>query len=183
MFEPIQKDITYFFGGCEGCIECCKYPFIPLVLDDFEDVYRFFPILFTYINDELRAVILLGDKEGCRYLTDNGCAIYEDRPPSCRLYPITPFFDNIFIDTSCPGLAKTGAAIVEHGIISEAHRHTRLNDFSKKLIKTKDFLSAISGTLVPIGDKKGFLMFTASGQVDGEHARLLELHKKSLKFL
>lgn len=183
MFEPIQKDITYFFGGCEGCVECCKYPFIPLVIDDFKDVYKLFPILFTYINNELRAVILLGDKDGCRYLSSSGCAIYEFRPPSCRLYPITPFFDDIFIDTSCLAVGKVGEIIAQNGKACSAYRHERLNNFSQKLRDSQKFLSAISGMLVPIGERKGFLMFAVDADMDGEYGYLLRLHAESLKFL
>jgi hypothetical protein len=48
---------------------------------------------YTYIdevNSHPYAVLKVmdGDKEGCPFVTPEGCSIYEDRPSNCRYYPV-----------------------------------------------------------------------------------------------
>lgn len=93
------------------------------------------------------------------------------------------FFDDIFIYTSCPAVGKVGEIIAQNGKVCSAYRDERLNNFSHKLRNSQKFLSAISGMLVPIGERKRFLMFAVDTDMDGEYGYLLRLHAESLKFL
>ncbi|MFH1625993.1 MAG: YkgJ family cysteine cluster protein [Pseudomonadota bacterium] len=48
---------------------------------------------YTYIDEEIShpyAVLKVMDdnKEGCPFVTPEGCSIYEDRPSNCRYYPV-----------------------------------------------------------------------------------------------
>ena len=123
--------------------------FIPLILDDFRFVYKFFPIVFTKISNELRAVILLGEN-GCRYLQNGVCTIYDDRPPSCRIYPLTPYFDKIMIDDNCPSVGDVGEFLADETEISQKNRSERLVEFGDKYAKTVEFLDSIQNDLKSI---------------------------------
>lgn len=182
MFEPPLKDKTYFFGGCNGCIECCKYPFIPLILDDFKFVYEYFPIVFAYINKELRALILLSDGEKCRYLKDGVCSIYENRPPSCRMYPISPFFGSVLIDRSCPSVGDVGSFLIRNGEIGESNHHARMDGFEAKLSATSEFLRRAEAMLEDVGSFGGIRLFALCGDPGG-YAELVDMHRKSLRLL
>lgn len=182
MFKPPLKDKTYFFSGCNGCVECCKYPFIPLVLDDFKFVYEYFPIVFAYINKELRVLILLSDGEKCRYLKDGICSIYENRPPSCKMYPISPFFGSLLLDYSCPSVGDMGTFLIRNGEVGESNYHERVDNFEEKLAATSEFLVHAEPNLKNIGSFKNIQLFVLGGDLD-EYAEFVDMHRRSLRFL
>jgi Fe-S-cluster containining protein len=110
MRENINNLSQLYFRGCENCSECCEGKFFlaPLILEDFDKVKKYFEIR-AIILDEIIPVMLLTDgKNPCKYLKDNRCSIYEERPPACKIYPFSPFYDDIFIDLSCPAVGDVG---------------------------------------------------------------------------
>ena len=70
MFVDLKHLDLLKFKGCEECVDCCKKPMAPLILDDFEKVYKYFPILIAEL-DTLKPVMLLSNKISCPYLKDN----------------------------------------------------------------------------------------------------------------
>ncbi len=112
MRENIEKIPPLYFSSCENCSECCEGKFFlaPLVLEDFDKVRDYFEIRAVVLNNEIIPVILLTDGEGgsCPYLENGKCSIYNRRPPACKIYPFSPFYDDIFIDISCKGVSSNG---------------------------------------------------------------------------
>ena len=110
MRENIEKIPPLYFSSCENCSECCEGKFFlaPLVLEDFDKVRDYFEIRAVVLNNEIIPVILLTDGEGgsCPYLENGKCSIYNRRPPACKIYPFSPFYDDIFIDISCKGVSS-----------------------------------------------------------------------------
>jgi len=102
MFVNIKDIGKTYFSSCDNCVrDCCSAPMVmlaPLILDDFQYVYKNFPIQFAYINNELKALMIINKGEGsCKYYKNNRCTIYNERPPACRMYPVSPYFDEFFI--------------------------------------------------------------------------------------
>ena len=92
---------SFTFNNCNGCLSrCCDGKegtiLSQLILDDFEVVSKYFPILFTFGDmGYLKANILFSDgKSFCPYIKNYQCTIYEDRPSICRVYPLSPSHDN-----------------------------------------------------------------------------------------
>lgn len=148
-FINIKKQ-NFYFNGCADCEGiCCNgakgFALSPLILDDFEKVYKNFAIVFTIIGKKLRALVVLNDgKSFCKYYVDNKCSIYEERTPSCKLYPIAPYFDDILVDTSCPSINfEIGDSICNQGKIDKKFFTDRLKNFNQKLIDTYNFLETI----------------------------------------
>lgn len=138
MFEDISQFKKISFSTCEGCLEgCCSGARIicaPLLVQDFHEVYERFPILFAYLKDEgLKAFVLLTNgQKACRYFKDNKCSIYEFRPPACRTYPLSPYYEKIFVDTSCPGVMNEGIKLYENKQIHQNFYHSRFENFVSK---------------------------------------------------
>jgi len=96
------------FNNCKDCCECCKNKYLaPLILEDFEKVYEYFPIFIAKL-ETFKPVMLLSNEKQCPYLINEKCSIYEKRPPACRLYPYSPWYDKILIDLSCKGIGIEG---------------------------------------------------------------------------
>jgi len=108
-------DIKYLdklkFNNCENCYECCKKLMALLILEDFKKVYNYFPILIAKF-DFLKPVMLLSNDKYCPYLKNEKCSIYENRPPACRIYPYSPWYDKILLDISCDGIGIKGEKIL-----------------------------------------------------------------------
>ncbi len=173
------------FNSCEGCeSHCCdgsRFHFTPLILDDFEDVYKNFPIIFSFIDNELRALIRLSaDEQKCRYFLENKCSIYTERPPACRLYPVTPFYEDILVDTSCHGVGEEGQVLASNSSISNSFYHDRLENFETKRQKTIKFLKEIENNLESIGEYEGVEMFKCTLKNNNPY---IKQHLDSLKFL
>lgn len=186
------KDMDFYFNGCASCDKrCCDgragYALTPLIVDDFAEVYKHFPILFGSVNDVFRPLMLLNDGNSrCSYLDENGqCMIYEERPPSCRLYPVSPFFDEVFIDSNCPSVSgeMMGEPIVKAGKVVEKFYHERLENFTEKLEKTSAFMKELvknEGDFEPVGEVSGVILFRYTGGVENEY---VQMHKSSLLHL
>ena len=146
-FITIEKDL--YFQGCENCeVNCCKrFKFIPLILEDFKEVYKFFPIFFAFFDEEIIPVIELGENQ-CRYFKNNKCEIYEFRPPGCKTYPIIPYFDEILVDTSCPGVGNKGEFLANKEKINPKFFHKRIENLTKKREKTLKLTNSIKNDLI-----------------------------------
>ncbi len=179
MFKNI-KDVNLNFSNCQNCPDtCCKNMLIPLILEDFKFVYKIFPIVFAYINSELRVFILLSDDgEGCRYLGQKGCEIYEKRPPSCKIYPISPFFEEFYVDTNCEAVGENGEFLCSNKGFNQKFNHPRLKNFKDKYSQTEKFLISIENSIEKIGYIKEIEIYKYSGEVESNY---IKMHKFSLK--
>lgn len=141
------KKLSFSFSSCETCeAKCCSglygSNFSQLLLEDFQKVYKNFPILFTFGDlGYLKAnVILSKEYEYCKYIKDNKCQIYENRPSVCRTYPLSPNIDNeIYIDTSCPALIS-GDDFVKNGSINKKIDNSPFINYQDKFIDTHFYL-------------------------------------------
>ena len=175
-FEKVEKE--YCFAGCEGCeVNCCeRFKFIPLILEDFEEVYKFFPIFFSFFEDGIVPVIELGD-EKCRYFKNNRCEIYEFRPPGCKTYPIIPYFDDILVDISCPAVGREGEFLASKDKINTRFFHKRIKNLTKKREKILKLTNSIKDDLVFF--KNNVLdLYIYPKKTDNKY---LKLHQKSIK--
>ena len=142
----------YHFKGCKGCLgQCCNgklgYVASPLIVSDFESVYEYFAILFSFADEKVIPYVILNDgKSHCKYYEEDQCTIYDKRPPACRLYPISPYYDAIYVDTQCPSIneCEEGERISKEGKLNEAFYTDRLENFKSKLEATQRFLESIS---------------------------------------
>lgn len=151
-----------YFGGCNGCVDCCtNYPFAPIFLDEFENASKHFPIVFAEIGDVKFALVLLfDDSNKCRYLKDNRCVNYNFRASACKIYPIMPIDNEIYIDVSCKALNyKDGTKLIENDKITEHFWHERLDNFEQKKANTQSFLNAIWSELEYYKSFKGVDVF------------------------
>ena len=175
-FEKVEKE--YYFAGCEGCeVNCCeRFKFIPLILEDFKEVYQFFPIFFSFFDNEIIPIIELGE-DRCRYFKNNRCEIYEFRPPGCKTYPIIPYFDEILVDISCPAVGNDGEFLVSKEKINPKFFHKRIENLTKKRENTLNLTNSIKDDLVFF--KNNVLdLYIYPKKTDNEY---LKLHQKSIK--
>lgn len=168
IFNPSPK--SFSFTGCHDCFECCsgeRFVIAPLIVQDFHLVKDHFPILFGYVDNELKALMVFSDgQQSCPYLINNVCSIYSLRPPACKTYPLTPFNDQILCDTSCPGVQTKSdfplgvPFITSDNKVSNDFNPSRFNNFKTKLNKTKEWLLNVEDQLVPFNKKiKGIELF------------------------
>lgn len=133
----------YFFSSCEICdAMCCDGKsgtlFSQLVLEEFETVFKNFPIAFLIGNlGYLKPVVLLTNgKNSCRYLENNKCSIYDKRPVVCSLYPLSAHLTNtVFIDLTCPAVGENGSLIANNGKASKEFEHPILEEYQEKYLK------------------------------------------------
>ena len=185
-----EKD--FYFSGCHSCDKrCCDgragYSLTPLVVEDFMEVYKHFPILFGSVNGVFRPLMVLNDGDSaCSYLDENGsCSIYEERPPACRLYPLSPFFDEVFIDAACPSVSgdAVGVSIVEKGNVCKEFYHKRLENFAQKLENTSTFMEELvadENDFELVGEVSGVALYKYSGKIENE---MIQMHRESLRHL
>jgi Fe-S-cluster containining protein len=186
LFVNIKDVKNLHFSNCEGCTEsCCSAPKVslaPLILDDFEEVYKNFAIQFGYINHELKALFVINSGEGsCKYLEDNKCSIYDSRPPTCKMFPISPFYEEFYINTSCQAVnVHNGEWLCSEGEFSDSFFHKRVENFVEKLDNTKDFLFSIEDDLIPSIEVKGIQLYNYSGTIKNSY---IDMHKSSILHL
>ena len=172
------------FTNCEGCLTpCCdgsRFLFAPMILDDFDEVYQNFPIVFAKISDELRILMVLSKEDGpCRHYENKQCSIYDKRPPSCRLYPLNPFDDDILIDTTCKALSDNdGVFFASNNSINSQFYHKRLENFKSKREDTARYLQTIVHDLTVIGELGGLLLYKYTGALKDKY---IDMHRSSLK--
>lgn len=135
-------------------------------------------------GEELVVYVLLNDGKGhCRYYIDNKCSIYDQRPPACRLYPVSPYFEHIFVDTACPSVnLHEGKAICKDGVLHSEFYTKRLENFVKKRESTRAFLESIKRDehFSYIGEIVGLPLFY---YIQPSENRYIQMHQESLKHL
>jgi len=188
VFVNIKDVGKTYFSSCDNCENnCCSAPmvvFAPLVLDDFQYVYKNFPIQFAYINKELKALMLINKGEGsCKYYKDNKCQIYEERPPACKMFPISPFLNDFYISSKCQALSSDeskGKLICDEKSVNDDFLHPRVNNFVEKLENTTKFLDTIKDDLVKSIKVSGTQLYNYDGQSDNLY---IDMYKNSLVHL
>lgn len=179
------------FQGCSACAgQCCNgtkgFAAAPLILEDFNEVYQRFPILFSIKEQKLVAYMLLNDgKSYCQYYDQNAhqCSIYEQRPPACKLYPVSPYFEHVFVDTTCLGVAQSwesGEILCQDGVLNTAFATKRLDNFVAKREETNAFLESINaiGDFEYIGNLLGIPLYKYAKPSDNVY---LKMHAASLR--
>lgn len=185
-YVSITKIDQLFFSNCYGCqSSCCdgsRFLFLPLILEDFEEVYPYFPIVFAQINGEMRALILLiGENGTCRYYQSGECVIYNHRPPGCRLYPFTPYFEDILVDVSCPAVSETsGQFLAAPSHINTAFHHKRLIDFEAKRQTTVEYIRQLNDSFESIGEINTMVLLRYTGELNDAY---MQMHFQSLLLL
>ena len=144
MRENITKLPPLYFKGCGDCSKCCEGKFFlaPLILDDFEKVKPYFEIR-AVIFDEIIPVMLLTDGDNsCKYLNNGKCEIYENRPPACKIYPFSPYYDDIFIDLECDAISNIGEKLPSNKeeFFKSKFFDERMIDFKLKREKTIEYM-------------------------------------------
>jgi Fe-S-cluster containining protein len=184
MFKNIVEAGELFFNDCSSCENnCCatgRISLAPLVINDFEEVYEYFPILFGEIDNTLKAFMMINDgASDCRYLQDGKCTIYDSRPPACKMYPISPFYGDVYVDVDCHAVGDKGDFLCSSDNVSTTFYHKRLVDFPTKLAFTDNFLKTISLKLEFVTKIKNtdIELFKYVGNAKNQH---IEMHLKSL---
>ena len=189
MYINIEEAKGLCFSDCQTCTtSCCdggRFIVAPLVMEDFKSVYEKFLIAFALIDDKLRVVMLISNRnKPCIYYKDKRCTIYEERPPACVLYPYTPYFDEVLIDTACEAVGDVGLSLTQDAdkLLEKVHPsfyHKRLEGFSSKLEVTQEFLDNLDNNFEAIVDIEGITLMSYVGKEDNE---FLKMHKASLVF-
>lgn len=187
MYIKLEDASGLFFSSCQACQQSCcdggRFVLAPLVLDDFDAVYKNFLIAFAYVDGNLRVVMLISNKDkACQYYKDNLCTIYDSRPPACVMYPFTPYYDEVFIDSACEAVGYAGFELRqnEEKLLDQVHPsfyHERLVDFSQKLAKTELFLHTLEDKFEDMFEVQGIMLMKYKGS--GEH-KALQMHQDSL---
>lgn len=138
------SDKTFYFSNCNSCdAKCCNGKhgtlFAQIILNDFEKIYKNFPIVF--IKGELgylKPVVLLTNGENhCRYVKEFKCSIYENRPSICQVYPLSiNIDDNYYIDCNCPAVEEEGQIIIKNREINSNFYNDILDNYKDKYIQT-----------------------------------------------
>lgn len=186
------KGRNFYFNGCHMCKgHCCNgasgFAMTPLILEDFKEVYTHFPIVFSKHNDVWYLFMVLNDaKSYCRYYDapKNQCSIYEHRPPACRLYPLSPYFEHIFVDRQCPSVSESdGMVLTCEGRIEKEFYTQRLDNFAEKYAKTRNFIDEVTcdeEAFEYVGQIAGYLLYAYKKPSQNE---FLKLHQASLHHL
>ena len=182
MYIGINKlDKEVYFSSCENCTTCCdgtKFSLAPLIMDDFKLVYKYFSILFGYIDGNLKALIVMQENQKCKYLENGRCSIYHERPPVCQMYPLSPLYEDIFIDNECKAINDECCTIItKNGFYSSDFYHIRVDNFIHKLDDTTRFLDDIKDNLVYYKQVSGIDLFKIENYTQNE---FIDFHHKSL---
>ena len=181
------KSHNFHFHGCSTCEgHCCNgakgFAASPLILEDFEEVYKNFPIVFSIKEKKLVAYVLLNDgKNYCKYYVNQQCSIYLQRPPACKLYPVSPYFEHLLVDTACPSVNKdSGYSLCNDGKLNSAFATKRLENFVEKLAQTNTFLESIS-TLEDFEQVGNLLGIPLLKYIKPSDNKYIKMHLESLK--
>lgn len=185
----------FYFGDCAGCDGmCCDgrngFAASPLILEDFNQVFERFPIVFTRLDGELRALVLLNNGKGyCPYFSQ-GCTIYSYRTPACRLYPVSPYFSHILVDSACPSIGKESKGahtkkVCQNGVLLSEFFTTRLDGFAQKQEETRAYFSRLDilacvDDFRYVGSVLGVRIFAFIGECFDSY---IAMHQDSLSLL
>jgi len=145
MRKNIKELPQLYFNGCGECAECCEGKFFlaPLILEDFPKVEKYFKIRAIILDEVIPVMLLTDGYNSCKYLLNGQCSIYENRPPACKIYPFSPFYDDIFIDLSCPAVREEGDLLLPRNkeeYFQSLFFENRFIDFKYKREKTIAFM-------------------------------------------
>jgi len=161
MRENITKLPPLYFKGCGDCGKCCEGKFFlaPLILEDFKKVESYFEIRAVILEDIIPVMLLTDGYNPCKYLKDGECEIYDFRPPACRIYPFSPYFDEIFIDLECDAIGNEGNKLPadKNELFKSNYFDERLKDFKLKREKTIEYMK--TKTLVFDKEIKGIKLY------------------------
>ena len=182
------KNNNLYFNGCNSCDgDCCNgakgFAISPLILDDFEDVYKNFAIIFNLNAQHIKAYVVLNDgKSHCKYYLNNKCSIYEERTPACKLYPVSPYFEHILVDTQCPSInTQFGEIITKDAKLHNDFYTKRLDNFNEKLKLSYKFYDNLDKRYFEkIGNILGIDIFKYTKNNDNKY---IQMHLKSLKHI
>lgn len=138
---------TFTFSTCENCkAKCCSGNngtiFAQILLSDFKETYKNFPILFIFgeLGYIKPVVLLTNGKDFCQYLRDYKCSIYENRPSICRAYPLSSNIDDLtYIDHLCEAVndnTKPNKTIIQNNQIQKDFDYPTLHNYQDKYINT-----------------------------------------------
>ncbi len=188
MFELLDNEELYF-GDCKDCqAKCCDgregIIFSQILLNEFENIYKNFPIVFIFgeLNYAKPVVLLTNGKTLCQYNIDFKCTIYEQRPTVCRTYPLSANLDNqIYIDKDCPQITyqkENTIPLSKDKKLSLYFQNDIFSIYQEKYIKThyefdmldkNDFKEVININSMPF-----------YGYFGTQQSKYLEYHKSSL---
>jgi len=186
MYVNIKEVDELKFNSCFGCEQnCCngsRISLSPLILEDFEEVYKNFAIMFVKIDSETKPVIVLNNgKEPCVYYEDGQCGIYETRAPACRIYPMSPYIDgSVYVDMSCPAVGDIGSFLCNSEKFSNTYYHKRFENITQKLKTTFELMEKIKSDLVIECKVKNMLLYKYKGDLNND---FINMHYESLKHL
>jgi Fe-S-cluster containining protein len=180
MFVNIKYLENLKFNYCENCNKCCENKmFAPLVLEDIEKVYKFFPIFIIFIPFA-KLVIPLSLNKQCPYLINGKCSIYENRPPACKIYPYTPWYNEIYLDVSCDGIGIKGEKLPlsKKEFKNSKFYDTRIENIEKKLKLTEEWIK--KQKLSFLIKKENIKIYKIKPSLD-KYNQLIQLSYKNLK--
>lgn len=117
------------------------------------------------------------DKE-CKFLKDNRCSIYNERPPACIIYPLTPYFDDILVDTTCKAVVKNNNLFNNNGELNNSFYHKRLENFNEKRLRSLEWVQMISKNVVYFDTQNSVELYKFNGLSEDKY---INMHLSSLK--
>ena len=186
-FKQINNN-TYSFSSCDTCeAMCCDGRkgslFAQIILDDFQEVYKNFPIVFIYgeLGFIKPVIILSNGKDFCPHNKNLKCTIYENRPSICKTYPLSPHLDNqIYIDDSCPAIRdKEGSIIIKNSKLLDSSKSYIFDNYQDKYINTHFEFEKISRkeNFEEIITLEGVTFYKYKNSSENKY---LQMHQKSL---
>ena len=140
----VEKAPPLYFKGCGDCVQCCEGKFFlaPLVLEDFEKVKEHFEIRAIRLEEVVPVMLLTDGEHSCKYLKNGKCSIYDSRPPACKIYPFSPYFDKLLIDLECEAVGNIGEKLPTNynEFTNSPFFEERFNNFVKKREKTIEYM-------------------------------------------
>lgn len=87
--EEVESQID-----CTSCANCCREGEAGISNRDIEKLAKFIGVSreefrqhYTMRASDNELILKRTDEEGCVFLKDNRCSVYEARPKACKLYP------------------------------------------------------------------------------------------------
>lgn len=182
----LTKDLNFTFGNCKNCnAMCCNgihgTVYSQIILEEFEKVYKNFPILFIFgeLGFVKPVVLLTNGKDFCPYLKEYKCTIYDKRPTVCRTYPLSPNLDNeIYIDLQCPEVNKDSNFIITKNKITPNFSNNIFNNYQDKYINTHfEFENLKKENFEKLFEIKNISFYKINLNLDSKY---VIFHKKSL---
>jgi len=185
MYQNLKETSGLRFSNCDFCEKSCcdggQFILAPLILEDVKAVYKNFLVAFARIDHKLRLVMLISNRiKPCLYYENKQCTIYDNRPPACHLYPITPFYDQVLVDSSCHAVGTQGTLLWSEGKVDASFYHERLENFDDKVQKCEQFLANLDWKFRPIFEIDGITLLEYVGV---QQNSFIQMHKASLPFL